>query len=369
VGDQGGFDWVEEAGNDEVVFLDEDEDLNELPWLHEERVHGGRDPARLPPHAPRPRVLASLLALAIFLGTTGTTFRVAYHRHVTDRRIANLLDLAPAASAPQIRGLVELGFQQTWHAKLTEQVVMQVLNRSPEPVVLLGAVLEEPGMLKTATLKPVGATTLKPGQAGTVAGEVSVDCTQDPAAISPLVDDTASVTVAVPGTSALLVRARTASGQVAEAAVDPDANGPNVQERICLQQGNNVTGATALTLSGNPRTHIATVDFSVPSNADIALDYKATATYSADPAPGSDASELPYVSAPKPTLPTTGTLKPGATVKVAFAIQVSNCTSARSSTTDNFYLQFVLTAKGIPINSSEDGMQLNTVLTAACGSF
>ena len=76
---------------DEVVFLDDDEEAIDEGWLAEERVEN-TDAGVLPPRASRNRLFVTLAALALFLGGTGAAFTAAYHRHMTDLRNANLLD-------------------------------------------------------------------------------------------------------------------------------------------------------------------------------------------------------------------------------------------------------------------------------------
>jgi hypothetical protein len=368
--EDGGFDWSVDA--DDVIFLDEDEaggldgDLGDEGWLGEERLHSGHDADRgLPPIAPPSRVLASLLALAVFLGCTGAAFTSAYHRHVTDRRIANTLALAAASSPPRIPGLAALGFQQLWHAQLEEQVVIPVINRSPDPVVLLGAVLEEPGMTTAADFKPIGAARLGPGQTGHFAGEITVDCTQDPAAVFPYMDSSDNSTVPLPNTAALLVRARTEGGHVGEAALDPDANGPDLQLRICQQEGFDITGPPTIYAIGDARTHTVEVSLVVASSSDITLGYRATVAFARQDAYGVIPG-LPDASAPEPALPPTGTVRSGGTIHVSFVIKVLSC-PIRPQQQDGLYVELMLTAGGNPVDALEESTALALPLSTACG--
>ena len=394
--DEGGFAW---DADEDVVFLDDDDedgggyegagydgagdaDAGELDgkdaadragvrrgdadWLAEERIHAGRDRGRsMPPHAPPSRVLVSLLALAVFLGCAGTAFTAAYHRHVTDRKIADTLNLAASASPPTIPDLAALGFQPLWHAEVEEQVVIPVLNRSPGPVVLLDAVLEEPGMITAAALSPRGSTRLAPGGQGSLSGDITVDCTEDPAAVFPFMDGTGGATVPVPNTAALLVRARTEGGRVGEAALDPDADGPDLQVRICQQEGFDITGAPSITAVGDPRTRSVEVSLSVASSADVALSYRATAAYTRDGQYGGVAGPSD-VSALEPLLPTAGTVQSGGTVRVSYAIQVSKC-PIQTRLTDEVYIEVLLSVQGNPVDALEETVHLDTPLTVACG--
>ena len=370
--EDGAFDWS--ADSDDVFFLDEngeaagelDEALGDEGWLGAERLQGGRDTGRtLPPIAPPSRVLASLLALAVFLGCTGAAFTSAYHRHVTDRRIANTLALAAASSPPKIPGLAALSIQELWHAELEERVVIPVINRSPGPVVLLGAVLEEPGMTAAAEFEPVGAARLAPGQAGAVAGEITVDCTQDPAAVFPYMDNSNSATIPLPNTAALLVRARTEGGHVGEAALDPDADGPDLQLRICQQEGFDITGPPTIYAIGDARTHSVVVSLVVASSSDITLGYRATVAFAREDAYGIIPG-LPDASAPEPVLPATGTVRSGGTIHVSFVIKVLAC-PIKPQQADGLYVELMLTAGGNPVDALEESTALALPLSTACG--
>lgn len=138
---------------DAVEFLDPDDGEGApVQWLDEEGVGSGPGPGSLPPRAAPRRVLASLLALGLLMAGAGATAAAAYHRHVTDRRIAGLLVLRAAPDAPGIPGLPSLGFATTWHAQVTERVLVPVVNHGPRPVLLLGASLIEPGLIAPAAL-------------------------------------------------------------------------------------------------------------------------------------------------------------------------------------------------------------------------
>jgi hypothetical protein len=390
--EDGDFDW---SADEDVFFLDGDEDgaeagepdldrdfdhnlgldlghghgrdgvRGEPGWLDEERLQGGRDLGRgLPPVAPQSRVMASLLALAVFLGCTGSAFTAAYHRHLTDRRIANTLKLTASGMAPKIPGLAALGFQQLWQAELKERVVIPVTNHSPKSVVLLGAVLEEPGMTASAEFEPVGAAKLAPGQTGAVSGEITVDCTQDPAAVFPYMDNSDNSTVPLPNAAALLVRARTEGGQIGEAALNPDANGPDLQLRICQQEGFDITGPPTIYAIGDARTHSVVVTLTVASSSDVTMAYRATVAYTRQNQHGAigPADTAP----PEPLLPATGIVRSGAMIHVSFTIHVLTC-PIHPQQTDGLYVELMLTAGGNPVDALEESTALALPLTTACG--
>jgi len=368
----GAEDGTGDDADEEVVFLDEDEFDADAVWLAEERIHAGRDPeGSLPPRASRSRVLASLVALAVLLGCTGAAFTAAYHRHVTDRQIADTLKLAASSASPTIPGLAALSFLRLWHADVEERIVIPVLNDGPGPVVLLGAALAEPGMTTAAALSPLGSTRLEPGEQGEVGGEITVDCTQDPAAVFPFMDGTGSATVPMPNTAALLVRARTEGGRIGESALDPDADGPDLQVRICQQEGFDITGVPSIEAVGDPRTHSVEVSLSVPSNADIALGYRVTASYSrvgrySGTSRGVSSAGLSDTSALEPILPTAGSVPSGAMVRTSFTIKVLSC-PIQVLPTDEAYIEVAVTAHGNPVDTIEESVHLTAPLTAACG--
>ena len=346
----------------DVVFLDDDE-LGDESWLEDERIESGRDPSRLPPHAAPRRVLVTLVALAVFLSGVGTAFGTAYHRHETDRQLANELVLAPTSSPPQITGLVELGNAPEWHAHVTKQIVIPVVNRSPRPITLLGAALKEPGLVGDTTLTPRGTTSLKPGQTGTLTGKATVDCTQSQTADFPGVDTSSGAEIPVADNSALVVRAQTSGGSLASVTVNPDARQGDVQARICDQESGAILGATGMTSSWNAATHTAVVTMIAPSQADIPLQYEAVFSLAYDgpiPSGGCDAGST------RPLTTTGGEVRPGETTTVSYAIQMTDCSAShRPSSTEDANVTVSLSANGTPLASSMLSIQLDSVLPEA----
>jgi len=341
----------------EVIFVDEDDEPRDAVWPEDERIDSGRGPADLPPHASRHRLLVTLIVLAALLGGVGSAFTVAYHRHVTDRRLANELDLA-AAATPQIPGQSALNLQSAWHAELTEQIVIPVVNRSPRPIVLLGAMLREPDMVGDATLTPTGTTSLEPGQTGKVTGKVTVDCTQGQAANFTFMDNSNGTDVPTSNTSALQVRARTSGGKIAEATVNPDAQ-EDLQQRICSQQSGEIIGTVKITSSHESGTRTLAVNLSFPSHADIALQYKVLFTPSV---PGHDSAAACTIEAARPKTPTTGTLRPGSTATVTYTLQLSNCPAGASPpSTEGVELNIAVSIGKTPVESFGYVRQLSTL--------
>jgi hypothetical protein len=345
---------VDSLGDDEddVVFLDDDEELDDDAWLDEERVEGGGDPGVLPPSASRNRLLATLVALAVFLGVTGTAFTAAYHRHLADVRIANLLALAAGSYPPQLPDLATLAFASTWHAQVRERVIVPVVNQSPRPVELLGAVLQEPGMIGTASLAPSGSTTLKTGQTGTVTGVVTVNCAQNPPIGYPSVDSDPSFVIPVQPIASLRVRAKTYGGQIAVATLDPEAGQgyqAEMQQRICLQQGDNAVSNLKQTTRYDTATHVLTLDVSVGSNADTPMQYKADLSISTQ---ANDAAAPCTAESERPTSPASGTVAPESTIETSFAIQMSACPAGSTPpTTEGLLLTVYITIHGSPLTA------------------
>jgi hypothetical protein len=395
----------------EILDLGEGADEGEVEWLEEsageEQVAAGRDPRRLPPHAPRGRILASALSVALVLGGTGGLGTVAYHRHETDVRVASTLDLSASGTAPSIPGLAELAFATTWHARPSEQVLVPVVNRGPDAVTLLDGRFSELGLSGPATLWPVGDPTLAPGGTGELAGTVTADCTSaqdadmtvltqgsdappgsaqievDPGAESGRQSSTSSsggysstVTVTALGSvssgvppaaqehlGSMQVRARSASGRTGEALIFPEVGVGTTAERICEQQGQNVITTSGLTASVDARTHTITVSLAATSVADVVLRYSADSEYSALPeAPG-----LILPDTLSPALPTAGTVAPGGKLDVAFQIPISRCSADSVPGTDNILLNVLFLLDGQLVSFENYTASAQTLIGQACG--
>ena len=344
----------DDEDEDEVVFLDDDEVAIDEPWLDEERVES-TDTGVLPPRASQNRLFVTLAALVLFLGGTGAAFTAAYHRHMTDLRIANLLELTAAASPPQIPDLANLAFASAWHGAISEKVLVPVVNHSPRPVVLLGAVLTEPGMVGPASLAPTGSTTLKPGQVGDLTGHVTVDCTRTPAEFAGVIGSDPSVLLPKDPLPSLRVRARTSGGQIAQTTLNPESGqalGGVMQERICEQQGSTELGAPAVSTRYDAATHILTFDWSAPSRADITLEYRLELSYSY---PQDDPSAAPcrIESMPAQAIQS-GVLVPGATLNASVPVQMSNCPAGTQQVpTEMFLLTLDLATGGADVDSEQ----------------
>ena len=360
---------------DEVVFLDLDEDRDragdhdpgyaDVQWLDEpgeERLEGGRDPTVLPPIATRNRVLATLLALALFVAGTGSAFAAAYHRHVADLQLANLLDLRDTATSPDIPDLASVGFQTVWHAYLSERVVVPVLNRSPKPVLLLGAVVDERGMLKESSFTPFGTPRLEPGQTGELAGVVTVDCTQVVQIFGLEFGGTLSDELPPPG---MEVRARTFGGLTRTATLNPDGQGADLQERICEQEGFDAMTRPAVQATADAKTRTITLSISSTSQADVPMDFVAAALYARDPS--SEALGLALSPDPMADTPIAGILRPGGTVRAVFMVQVWSCPSGPLPAVGEINLSIQLTFHGSPVDGVRQGVDSASLLNEACG--
>ena len=363
-----------------VEFLDSDDDdsgdieLLDLDEPDEERLAGGRDPSLLPARASRRRAVASLLALALWVTGVSGCVIAAYHRHQTDVRIANLLSLQDTKAVPSIPGLSALGTQTVWRSRPSERVLIPVVNKSPEPVTLLDGVLDEPGMATPATLAPVGSATLKAGQTGQIAGNVTVDCTDGTSTGSAVTaeNSAAGVTTAVATVTAtiadssgapLLVRARTSGGLIGLQRLQPDGAGQNLQQRICGQEEGNVFGTLSTNTTGDPKTHVISVSLSMTSIADIPLNFSASASYSADP----EAGGFVIAQDPRPVLASSGTVEPGGGLRVAFSIPVTNCPATPPPSTDNILIFLMFTSRGNVVGMTGEAIGFDSGLADACG--
>ncbi|HEX4789096.1 MAG TPA: hypothetical protein VH372_11580 [Actinospica sp.] len=356
----------DEVRHGDVEFLDPGDPEAEagVLWLDEEGIGSERGPARLPPHAARGRVLASLLALALVLTGAWGTATAAYHRHLTDRRLADELVLRASASPPSMPDLVALGFAGTWHAQVTERVLVPVVNRSPRPVRLLDAVLTERGLLGPARLAPVADQPLAPGRTGELAGAVTADCTLNSSAVAVSALEFGSSTLTTVLAPRLQVRARTSGGTSASVLMNPESAGSDLQQRICVQEGDDVTRPEKLDTAADPRAHTVTVRLVTGSNADVTLDYASSLQYSLE-----RAGKMTGVSVSQPLAqqPVAGTVAPGAALTLTYVIDVWSCPTRPLPKTDGLQLQLDLSVHGTVLSNSIDGVQFDPLLAAACG--
>lgn len=336
-----------------VEFLDPDEAApDDVLWADEEGVGAGRDPSRLPPRATARRVLASLVALGVFLAGTGSAAAAAYHRHMTDRRLANELVLRAASSPPAIPDLAALGFAAEWHAQVTERVLVPVVNQGPKTVTLLGAVLAEPGLVADVPLTPVVGRTLRPGGTAELAGTVTADCTQGQGA--------AAAGGAAP---VLTVRARTAGGTTATARIDPEGEeSPGLQQRICGQEGDRLTEPGALTTSIDTTSHIITLRLTAASNADVRLGYTPSGQYESDPS-----LEVPGLVLSRPLAdPPNDSLAAHGTLTATYYVGVRTCPSAKPRQPTMLDLQLRFSVGGATLSSTTRQVDLDPLIATAC---
>ncbi|HWG27606.1 hypothetical protein [Actinospica sp.] len=361
-----------------IEILDPDEDSDDIEMLDEpdeERLDGGRGPSNLlPARASRPRVVASLLALALCVTGVGACLTTAYHRHQTDVRIANVLSLQGTKAESAIPGLSALDSETVWHAQPSERVLIPVVNKSPEPVTLLDGILVESGLTRPATLAPTGGATLRPGQTGQLAGNVTADCADDAPTPGGPVGQTSSaaasaessVTVTLTANSSddtLLVRARTSGGAIGLQNLQPDVGHQSLQQRICGRQEGNVIGPLSMTTTGDPKTRVISVSLSTTSIADIPLNYTAAASYSADP----EAGGIVIAPNPLPTLAPAGTVKPAGGVRVAFSIPVTSCPATPPPSTNNILVYLMFANRGNLVGMETEAIQFDSALADVCG--
>lgn len=395
----------------EFLDLDGDEGADEIDWLEEsageDGVEGGRDPRRMPPHAARGRVLASVLSLALMLGSLGAAGSTAYHRHETDVRVADTVKLAASSEAPSIPNLTQLAFVATWHAHPTEQVLVPVVNKGPDTVTLMDGKLTEAGLTGSAAFKPVGKAAVPPGGIGELVGVVTADCTTEldagfllvtgesnqasagggfqisgpgglggsASVVSPGGDGSQSAVGgslfgfgAVPQSTrahlgSLVVRARAAGGRIGEQTIYPETGLNTTATRICTQQGENVANVAGPRTSADPATHVIMVSLTATSVADVALDYHADAEFSTIPeAPG---LQLPATLTP--TAPTSGTVGPGGSVTLGFQVPITHCPSSSTPADENilFNLMFLLNGRLVSLQTYTAAVQ--PLIAKACG--
>lgn len=360
---------------EDFEILDPGDDEGDVEWLDVEHDEVGESSRILPPSAPPSRVLASLIALALVLAGIGSAAGAAYHRHETDVRTANLLELIDDSVPPLIEGLAQLAFEPMWHAQPSVHVSFPVVNKSPEPIRLLSAVLIEPGLARTARLAPVGSSTLRPGEAGLIGGTVTVDCTTGPV-LSPSqgllggASPNEAFQIDPPG-DGLIVQALTQGGSTHTALLQPDSGRVGLRQRVCEQQGFMVVANGKTAASVNPKNHQITLTTTAQSTADIPVTFVASAEFYADP----EADGVFLTNGVYPALPTVGTVQPGRSMTAKFEIPVYHCPNAAQArqpgglppSTIDVVIGVDFVVKGQPVGMWSDTVPFDQVLGPACG--
>jgi hypothetical protein len=231
-------------------------------------------------------------------------------------------------------------------------------------VALLDAVLLERGLLGQARLTPVTDRPLAPGATGELAGTVTADCTLTSTAVAVSAlefDGSTTTTVQAPR---LQVRARTSGGTTATALLNPENVSPDLQERICGQEGDDVNRPEKLDTAADPRAHTVTVRLSTGSNADVTMDYASSAQYLSEPDHGVPGFS---VSQPVAQKPAAGKVAPGAALTVTYVIDVRGCPAHPLPKGDGLQLQLEFSVRGTILASLTDGIEFDQLVDAACG--
>jgi hypothetical protein len=392
--------------DDEVEFLDLDAGAagggaDEVDWLDEpageERVASGRDPRKLPRRAARGRALASVLSLALVLSAAGGIATAAYHRHQTDVRVADALQLAAASTAPSVPDLTKLAFATNWQAYPVEQVVIPVANQGPAAITLVDATLVESDLRGTPVLKPVGRTVIPPGGTGVLAGTVTADCVtvQYSALISTSDDeprtldqeavpaDVTSGVVTVNGMSEgigllseqkpasadqLRVRARAYGGRLRVATILPESGQADTAHRICAQQGHNAVRTGKMKISADPSRHTITMSVSATSLADSPVSYSAGAGFSAAPVGADMKVDQLFVSTRTDgPVAADGEAQPGHKFTVTFVTTVGQCPSTPPSSGDEIVVGITYILANEPVGVVVDTLDAGPLISEACG--
>lgn len=390
-----------DGADEEVEFLDlgtdtgsgpdgSDAENDDVDWLDEpggeERVASGRDPLRLPPRAARGRALASVLSLATVLSAVIGVGTVAYHRHETDVRAANLVKLTASSTAPSIPGLTELAFDPKWHGHVSEHIVIPVVNKGPHAITLMDGKLSEAGLQGAPMLEPVGKATIQPGGTGELGGTVTADCTTEfsnltmnDVTVGPgTTVGTTTATVVLDGDStdgsatatkpqtdmgALKVRARSVSGHVGEQTIFPEPAVGNTAERICAQQGRKVAQLGTVHMSADSNTRTFTVSLTAKSMADTPLEYESSATW--DTLPGAVGLELQAGFSPTSE---DALVQPGGTFTASFQMTVVTCPTSATFHDDQITLAVTFASSGGYLISGEtQAVAARPLIYEACG--
>lgn len=363
--DFGPGDGRDDEYSEQVSWLDDDEDEDG------DEVDGGagRDDGRLPPRTTRHRILVTLLALGLCVGGIGLSGTAAYHRHVTDRRNADLLQIQDGAGAPAVSGLAALSFEPEWHAHLAETVAISVVNRSPDPVTLLSAMLSEPGLIGNAQLEPVGDTKVAPGKDGTLGGTVVADCTL-PMAVQATNSPLGEVFGEFVGGTVLSVRAETVGGTTGTTQVNPESSsGLDLQQRICGQQGYQLVDFGVIETAVDRGSRTITLQLPMRSTADDVVDFSVSATYTDNPANG-----IPGLTISAPDADSTlGSIAPQALATPTFTIKIASCPTSAAlrrmpkNRVDQVKFQFNAMIRGATMTDSIHDVEIDTLIAQACG--
>jgi hypothetical protein len=344
----------------------------QVSWLDDDEIDGGaeRDDGQLPPHTTRHRVLVTLMALGLCLGGIGLGASTAYHRHVTDRRNADLLQIQGGAGAPAVAGLAALSFEPEWHAHLAETIAISVVNGSPDPVTLLSAMLSEPGLIGSARLAPAGDARVAPGKDGTLDGTVIADCTQ-PTVAQSLTSPLGEVLGEFVSSDVLSVRAETVGGTTGTTQLNSEStSGLDLQQRICGSQGYQLVDFGVIETMVDRDSHTITVRLPMRSAADDAVDFSVLATYTDNPA-----NDIPglTISPPDATSSTLGSIPPQAAETPTFTIKIANCPTFSAlqpmlkNQVDQVEFQFNATIEGATMTDSIHNVEIDTLIAQACG--
>ena len=361
----GSGDGQDDEYSEQVSWLDDDEAEDG------DEVDGGaeRYDGRLPPRTTSHRVMVTLLALGLCLGGIGLSGTAAYHRHMTDRQNADLLQIQDGAGAPAVSGLAALSFEPEWHAHLAETVAISVVNRSPDPVTLLSAMLDEPGLIGNAQFEPVGDTKLAPGKDGTLDGTVVADCTL-PMTMQATSSPLGELIGEFAGGTVLSVRAETVGGTTGTTQLNPESSsGLDLQQRICGQQGYQLIDFGMIETAVDRGSRTITLQLPMRSAADDVVDFSASATYTSNPA-----DDIPGLTISAPEADSAvGSIAPQAFVTPTFTIKIASCpTSAalrRAPKDPDDQVQFRLNTiiKGATMTDSIHDVEIDTLIAQACG--
>jgi hypothetical protein len=370
-----------------IEFLDSPDDPAEIAWLDpdgEDEVYlgGSRGSSLSAPRTTARRVYGPLLIFALALSGTGFAGVHAFRHDRAVQAAGNELVLreAKAGDAVTLTDSGADGGLRAWRVDPSASIDIGVTNESPDPITLLpGATLLGSGLTAAATLRPDGATVLRPGQTGKLTGAISVNCGIQTGSLTSVLQS-----------NTVLVQARTASGATGVATVDLGAGGASVRTQICDDEGE------ALTTSFFPESvdaakHTFAIGLSARSLAAQSLHYQVTESYSSsvssvDNLTSTEArapwitneltmsssttpSDLPGVtlSAPAPVGAVDGTLAAGASVSAGFSIRVSSCPSSLPTGQAAVELTVLLDDDGTAAVSQTYGFSLSTLVSVACG--
>ena len=117
--------------------------------------------------------------------------------------------------------------------------------------------------------------------------------------------------------------------------------------------------------SVDPKAHTITFRLAMAANADVRVDYTASALYMNDVSRSSPGLVL---SQPIAQNPVAGTLDPGDVLGLTYVVDVRGCPSTALPKTDELQLQVLYSTHGATLQSTNRLVHLDALIAEACST-